>query len=150
LRIGDAVMLTPEKLNGNRLFLRMEKAGVPVFVPLPPFVIEALNKLPRYGGYYFWNPRGGSGASATGNAGRALRRIFKAAGVKAHPHQLRDSFVVGLLEKGVAIEKVSRLLGHSSVKITEKHYATWTRGLQDSLEIEVARTWEEPKLVRVK
>ena len=34
LRIGDAVKLTPEKLDGNRLFLRTAKTGTPVFVPL--------------------------------------------------------------------------------------------------------------------
>ena len=37
-----------------------------------------------------------------------------------HPHQLRDTFAVGLLEQGVPLEEVSKLLGHESIKTTEK------------------------------
>jgi site-specific recombinase XerD len=39
-----------------------------------------------------------------------------------HHHQLRDTFAVGLLEKGVPMEVVSKALGHESIKTTEKHY----------------------------
>ena len=35
---------------------------------------------------------------------------------------LRATFASMLIEKGVDIYTVSRLLGHSSVKVTEKHY----------------------------
>jgi site-specific recombinase XerD len=35
----------------------------------------------------------------------------------------RDTFAVELLNKGVPIDRVSLLLGHSSVKLTEKHYS---------------------------
>ena len=34
----------------------------------------------------------------------------------------RDTFAVELLLSGVPIDQVSLLLGHSSVKVTEKHY----------------------------
>lgn len=34
-------------------------------------------------------------------------------------------FAVGLLEKGVSLETVSILLGHQSLKITQKHYSPW-------------------------
>ena len=34
------------------------------------------------------------------------------------------------------------VLGHSSVKITEKHYAPWVKGRQEQLEADVRRTWE--------
>lgn len=37
-------------------------------------------------------------------------------------HSLRATFACHLIEKGVDIYTVSRLLGHSSVKVTEKHY----------------------------
>jgi len=38
----------------------------------------------------------------------------------SHPHQLRDTFAVDLLQKGVPLEEVSKLLGHESIKTTEK------------------------------
>jgi integrase len=37
-------------------------------------------------------------------------------------HDLRHSFAQRLLTKGVPIYKVSKILGHSSVVVTEKHY----------------------------
>jgi integrase len=39
-----------------------------------------------------------------------------------HLHSLRATFACHLIEKGVNIYIVSKLLGHSSVKVTEKHY----------------------------
>jgi integrase/recombinase XerD len=41
------------------------------------------------------------------------------------PHRLRDTFAVRKLLAGFALDDVSRLLGHSSVKITETYYARW-------------------------
>ncbi len=60
LRIGDAMKLKPEKFDGNRMFLRTAKTGTPVYVPLPPFVIDELKRLPLFGGFYFWNKSGDS------------------------------------------------------------------------------------------
>jgi integrase/recombinase XerD len=36
---------------------------------------------------------------------------------------------------------VATLLGHSSIKITERHYAPWVKALQEQLEAEVRRNW---------
>ena len=44
-------------------------------------------------------------------------------------------------EKGVSLETVSVLLGHSSVKITERHYKPWVKKLQTKLEEEVTKIW---------
>ncbi len=54
----------------------------------------------------------------------------------------RDTFSVELLLAGVPIERVSILLGHQSVRITEKHYAPWVRARQEQLEADVRRTWQ--------
>jgi integrase/recombinase XerD len=43
--------------------------------------------------------------------------------------------------KGVSLEIVSKLLGHSSIKVTERHYAPWIKARQDLLETEVRRIW---------
>ena len=48
-------------------------------------------------------------------------------------HRLRDSFAVDLLEKGVPLEEVSKLLGQESIKTTEKHFAKWVKARQDGL-----------------
>ena len=58
---------------------------------------------------------------------RSLAKVYGTAAAvpDAHAHPYRDSFVVELLLSGMPLERVSVLLGHSSVKITERHYAPW-------------------------
>ena len=59
-----------------------------------------------------------------------------------HAHRFRDTFAVGLLQAGVPMDRVSALLGHSSIKVTERHYSPWVRARQEQLEADVRRTWE--------
>jgi integrase len=42
---------------------------------------------------------------------------------------------------GVPLEQVSILLGHKSVKITEKHYAPWVKARQEQLAANVRKAW---------
>jgi integrase len=97
-----------------------------VYVPLPSFVVEALEACPRISErYWFWTGVG-SKETLAGNWRRTFSRLCKIAGVQAgHPHRFRDTLAVELLLEGVPIERVSILLGHSSVKITERHHAPW-------------------------
>ncbi len=44
------------------------------------------------------------------------------------------------------MDPVSALLGHSSIKVTEKHYSPWVRARQEQLEADVRRSWERPFL----
>ncbi|MFC1629583.1 tyrosine-type recombinase/integrase [Gemmatimonadota bacterium] len=41
---------------------------------------------------------------------------------KGHFHALRDTAATWMLHEGVSIYVVSRILGHSSVVVTEKYY----------------------------
>jgi integrase len=58
----------------------------------------------------------------------------------------RDTFAVELLLAGVPIDQVSVLLGHKSVKITEKHYAPWVKARQNQLEKAVQMAWRREVL----
>ena len=49
---------------------------------------------------------------------------------------------VELLLAGVPIERVSVLLGHQSVRVTERHYNPWVRSRQGQLEADVASAWK--------
>ena len=52
-----------------------------------------------------------------------------------------------LLLAGVPIERVSVLLGHSSVSVTEKHYNPWVRSRQEQLEADVRQAWTNDPLI---
>jgi integrase/recombinase XerD len=149
LRIGDAASCAVDRLSGNRLFLYTQKTGVPVYVPLPPFVVEALEACPRISDrHWFWTGVG-SKATLAGNWRRTFRRLCKIAGVQGgHPHRFRDTLAVELLLNGMPMERVSVLLGHSSVKITERHYAPWVQARQTQLESDLVRAWRNDPIAQ--
>jgi integrase len=43
--------------------------------------------------------------------------------------------------EGVPLEEVYKLLGHESIKTTEKSYAKWVQARQDRLDSLVIATW---------
>ena len=65
-----------------------------------------------------------------------------------HPHRLRDTFAVELLLAGVPLDRVSILLGHSSIRITERHYAPWTRSGQEQIEADLRAAWSNDPLIK--
>ncbi|MGH9476860.1 MAG: tyrosine-type recombinase/integrase [Terriglobales bacterium] len=142
LRLQDAVTLSFDRIQKNRLLLYTQKTGTPVHIPLPPVVMEALEKAPYSSNLRpFWSGQGDP-RSATKDWQRSLRRLFKLAGIAdGHAHRFRDSFACRLLVKGVPLGEVSILLGHSSIAIAQKHYAPWIRERQERLEELVKRTW---------
>jgi integrase len=141
VRISDAVMFRREKLKDNKLFLRQEKTKHPVWVPLPKHVVEALAKCDE-GDEYFFFRQVGKPKSAITEWQQRLKLVFEMAGVAdGHSHRLRDTFSVDLLQKGVSLETVSQLLGHTSIKTTQKHYAPWVKTRQDALEAAVKMAW---------
>jgi integrase len=152
LRIRDAVTLERHRLNGDSLLLYQAKTGTPVYVPLPPHVVEALESIPPgpkpNPRYFFWSGNGDP-KSAVADWQRSYRRLFKTADIRTadgekkrcHPHMFRDTFAVEMLLAGVPIDQVSLLLGHASVKITEKSYAPFVKARQLQLQESVRNAW---------
>ncbi len=78
---------------------------------------------------------------------------YKLAGVaNGHAHRFRDTFAVELLLAGVPLERVSVLLNHQGIRLTERHYAPWVRSRQEQLErdLESARSRDPLVLLETK
>jgi integrase/recombinase XerD len=141
LRIGDAVMLARSKIVDGRLTLRTQKKGVSVSLPLPPVALKALAAIPDTSAYYFTTGNALSKA-VVGNYQNYLLKLFRLAGVAgAYPHKFRHSFAARLLAQRVPLEHVSKILGHSSTKVTILHYSTWIQERQELLDADVRATW---------
>jgi integrase/recombinase XerD len=137
LRISDVTKLAVNSLKENRLSLHQAKTGEHVSILLDKTVADALRAvipLNRNKAYFFWTGESKLPA-AVSNWRKRIADVFTEAGiVNGHTHRFRDTFAVGLLEKGATIENVSRLLGHTSIKITERHYSPWVQSRQDALD----------------
>jgi integrase len=152
LRVRDAITLERSRLVGDSLLLYQAKTRTPVYVPLPAEVADTVRNVPPglrpNPRYFFWSGHG-KPKSAVADWQRGYRRLFELAGLKkpdatlkrCFPHMFRDTFAVEMLLAGVPLEQVSILLGHKSVKITERHYAPWVKARQEQLEESVRKAW---------
>jgi integrase/recombinase XerD len=152
LAIRDAVTLERAAIQHDasnglyRVVTARQKTGTHVSVPLPPAVAQEVLSIPNDNQrYLFWTGESGETIAKTW-ANRYIRPLFEAAGIPCDghmlSHRLRDTFAVDLLEKGVPMEEVSKLLGHESIKTTERHYAKWVKGRQDRLDALVTGAWD--------
>jgi integrase/recombinase XerD len=155
LRVSDAVTLTTSQINGNTIVVRQAKTKVDVRIPVPDFVIVDLAKTPKQTKTrYFWTGNG-TRETVTKRYEMWIKEVFDLAGIEkgesnAMSHRLRDTFAVELLQVNTPIERVSKLLGHRSVAITEKHYAPWNQARQRLAEADVVRSWENDPFVNPK
>ena len=142
LRVGDTIALSADRLTENKLLLYTAKTGTPVYLPLPPEAVKALATLETNGNGRFFSTGKAKPQTARSNWSRYLATLFELAQIDGgHSHRFRDTFAVELLLAGVPLETLSILLGHSSVKITERHYRPWVKKLQKKLEEEVRKAW---------
>jgi site-specific recombinase XerD len=148
VRIRRADILRDEGKGIYRVVTARQKTGTHVSVPIPVDVAEEVLAAPSPNpDYIFWTGESKSRSQVIMWGSRYVRPLFEAAGVRSGhmvSHRLRDTFAVDLLQKGVPLEEVSKLLGHTSIKTTERHYAAWIQGRQDRLDSLVMGTWATP------
>ena len=102
--------------NQNRPYIQKQrhKTGVTFTIPLMPKAIAILEK------YNYKLP-----VLSNQNYNAYLKEIADLCGIKqnVHTHIARHTFATIALNSGIPIEIISKVLGHSSIKITQSHYA---------------------------
>jgi integrase len=150
LRVSDAIQFDPAKLaKGDRLWIytyrpqkqrRTERRVKLLEAYIRPALKDAIDASWRETGWPLPFKYSAS-ESLTITVWKRLETVGRRSGVEdCRPHRLRDTFAVSALLRGVNLEDVSRLLGHSSVKVTEMHYAKWTMARKRRLETIVAQS----------
>jgi site-specific recombinase XerD len=124
LRINEALHLKIADIDSQRMMLsvRHGKGSKQRSVPLSPRLLDALRiywKQYRPASLMFPGKTPEIPYVAT-SIQKATREAAKKAGIKKRvtPHTLRHSYATGLLEAGVDILTISRLLGHASFQTT--------------------------------
>lgn len=153
LRISDACKLSADSLNGDRLRLYTTKTGEPVSILLPPDVVSDLKSTRAYNSnpnYFFW-----SGDSDYETLCKdwwdKLARLCKLAELKDNDgkdkrlslHMFRHTFAVEFLLSEGTLEDLQKLLGHSTIKTTSKHYEHWCKSRQDKLDERIKASWSK-------
>ncbi len=145
LRISDVCTLRKDAVSWDgersmwRVFIRTQKSGEPVFLPIPEGLKRVLDALPLPRNapqdcpYFFWNGIT-SRRAVVGIAERTLSAVFKKSGVRnAHAHRYRHTLATRLLAEGATFELVADILGNTP-EIVRKHYGKWSKGRQDNID----------------
>jgi site-specific recombinase XerD len=145
LRISDVCTLRKDAISWDgdsgcwRVFLRTQKSGEPVYLPLPEglnLVLKALplpRNAPRDCPYFFWNGHSERRA-VVGIAERTLAAVFKKSGVKnAHAHRYRHTLATRLLGEGASFQEVADILGNTEA-VVRKHYGKWSKKRQRNID----------------
>jgi integrase len=143
LRISDAATFDGRRIMADgSIFLYMSKTNEPVSVPVHPELKAALDAIqPNAAGFYFWSGESEINTATDNWRGRFVK-VFQRAGIAGgHPHRFRDTFAVDLLLRGVPIDQVSILLGHSSVKVTERYYLAFVAARREQIADSLRRAW---------
>jgi len=121
---GDVIAI-PAKIKVGEVEVVLTKSGKGRSIPIMPRVrtVLAAGRWHPKTGYWFWHDEDGEPYD---NWRKAYAWVKREAKIKPHLswHDLRRTYGCRRLQDdGLSMEEVKELLGHSSVAVTEKHYA---------------------------
>lgn len=148
-RINEASVLkwSDVDFDNGVIYLYRSKVSNDDFIPMTKRLRTALlNRRKLVDGDYVFPGRFGGHKTIQNN--RALEAAFRRAGISdVYSHNLRKTFATRLLNRGAAITDVQHLLGHASVKTTEKAYAAFVKNERVKQTIDLL---DKPVVPRVK
>lgn len=133
LRLGEALQLQVADIDGRmmRTHIRQAKGNKDRFVPLPLLTLKAMRRYwatHRHPQLLFpGNPsachQGKTVYMDRGGLQKAIKLIAGQCGIRknVHIHTLRHSYATNLLEHGLNLRTIQKLLGHASPVTTAKY-----------------------------
>lgn len=123
LRLSECVDIMPVHIESSRMQVRVEqgKGNKDRYTLLPQRTLDTLREYFREFKPKMWLMEGKNGKQYSA---RSIEKIVSKAALKARlkknvtPHTLRHSFATHLMEAGIALPVIQKLLGHSSLKTT--------------------------------
>ena len=129
LRLGEVCHLKPGDIDSKRMMLRVEqgKGAKDRYTLLSPRLLEELRRywlLHRPRLWLFPSPRVPDLPLSKHTAHRIYHAAKDRAGIAKDGgiHALRHAFATHLLEAGVDIHTIQRLMGHGSLSTTERYF----------------------------
>ncbi|MFC2169417.1 tyrosine-type recombinase/integrase [Acidobacteriota bacterium] len=121
MRKSEILSLKWENINYAKGFIFIEdsKSGKSRKIPMNKTVHNTLRAIKKISGYIFYNPE-------TKNSIKNVRKSFKTACKKANIydlrlHDLRHTTATKMIEVGVDLVTVSKILGHSTIQMTMRY-----------------------------
>jgi site-specific recombinase XerD len=124
LRFSEAAHLTIADIDSHRMLIRVAcgKGKKERLVPLSPRLLKELRSYWKQykPANYLFPGKTADKTYADTSIQKAMKVSAKKAGIKrrVYPHVLRHSYATGLLEAGVDLLTISKLLGHASFVTT--------------------------------
>jgi site-specific recombinase XerD len=136
LRVGELVRLRPTDIHSDRMLIRVNqgKGRKDRYTLLSPRLLDELRDYWRAyrPGEWLFVDRDGRRPLPTGTAQRTFYTLKQRAGIErgCGIHCLRHSFATHLMEAGVDLPTVQRLLGHTRLATTAKYLHVTARHLR--------------------
>jgi len=118
----------------SRQIIGPTKAGRSREVPLNAVAIQALAAVRHDASLVFPSPTGAPWSSSS--TGKHLHRICREAGLKPFGwHTLRHTFATRLVQTGVSLPVVQKLLGHTTITMTARYTHVDTATMQSAVQM---------------
>lgn len=136
LRINELANLKTQDVDFDKLtiFVKNGKGGKDRTVFITPVAKKYILKYlawNRHKSEYLFTTRLG-GKYSTNGFGYTMREMSKMCGIHIHPHRFRRTLATDLARKGMPIQEIQKLLGHSKISTTQKYIETSTDKVEAS------------------
>jgi integrase len=144
MRRGEIMRLrcTDQDVKTGRIYIPDTKIGKPRHAPVSSRLMHVLSKIPQHpdNDYFF--------AGKDGNPFHDVRTSFENACRRAgindfHFHDLRHTFVTHMIDAGIDLYVIGKIVGHTNATMTER-YGHLVKG-RDKEAVEKLPDWEKKK-----